>query len=404
MIRFNEEYEVYEVVCEECFEVVEAFESEADAEDYEENWFYLIDLGHDEKQVASCCEDEFVYCDGCGHYHYSCDVNMYRVGYDWYCEESAVEEGYYMYCESCGDLTDTDDLLYHERSDAYYCEYCYPSDDSIINDWHYHKDEELQFNKTDADSEDALFFGLELEIDGRNISWSDNIESAEHIRENYFNEDEMYFEEDGSLWNGFELITQPMTYNFIQEKEDDFENMCNYLVRNNYTGEDNSTAGLHIHVSRENISDKAVDNLVYFLENNLEDILILSRRGQKFSRFASSFCFDDIDNYRRHKDAEGDLDFDRVMNCYHRNEGNRYKILNTNNYSTIEFRLFKSTLESEKLLATIDFVNTLVLMAQGGSLRSWHTVEDIIIYSDSKRLYDMYMEAHDKYFEGNEAY
>ena len=329
---------------------------------------------------------------------------MVTVGWEYYCEESAVSEGYYGYCEECGELTDSDELFYSDRRDAYYCEYCYPNEDGIITQWHDHKSESLNFNKTEDDEDDCLFFGLELEVDGRNISWNDNVESAEHIRENYFNEDEMYFEEDGSLWNGFELITQPMTYNFIQEKEEDFEDMCNYLDQNGYTGENNKTAGLHIHVSRANISERAIENIVYFLENNLEDVLILSRRGQKFSRFASSFCFDNIDNYRRHKEEEGDLDYNRVMNCYLRNEGNRYKILNTNNYSTIEFRLFKSTLNSDNLLATIDFVNTLELMAMHGSLKIWHTVEDIIIYSDSKRLYNMYMESHAKYYEGSEVY
>ena len=404
MIRYNEEMNVFECVCEECYDVVESFESEAEAVEFEEDRSYTIELYHEIKTVYDCCEGDFVYCEGCNLYHYRDDTNMVNVGWSSYCEESAVEEGYYGYCSECGDLVDSDDLFYSDRRDDYFCEYCYPHEDSIIAEWHDHKHDSLNFNKTEDDEDGCLFFGLELEVDGRNISWNDNIESAEHIRENYFDEDEMYFEEDGSLWNGFELITQPMTYNFIQEKEEDFENMCNYLDRNGYTGEDNSTAGLHIHVSRSNITEEAVENMVYFLENNLEDMLILSRRGQKFSRFASSFCFDSIDNYRRHKEEEGDLNYDKVINCYNRCEGNRYKILNTNNYSTIEFRLFKSTLNSDNLLATIDFVNTLVLMAQHGSLKSWHTVEDIIIYSDSRRLYDMYMESHGKYYEGTEAY
>lgn len=401
MIRYNEALEMFEVVCEECGDVLEMFDTEAEAEDFQYNEMYSIDLYGDVKEVGCCCEDEFIYCDGCGHYHYSCDVNMYRVGYDWYCEESAVESGYYMYCEGCGDLIDVDFILYSERMDAHFCEYCYPQESDIIAQWHDHKHEEPCFNYTedDVEAEDSLFFGLEIEVDGKGIDYSDNVDTAEYIRENIFDADEMYFEEDGSLWNGFELITQPMTYNYIQDNEDKFEELCNLLQRRRYTGEDNKSAGLHIHVSRQDISEKAIENIIYFLENNLEDVHILSRRGRDLNSYANSYCFSSIEGYRRNKEAEGDLDKGKVLYCYGKNEYDRYRILNTCNRRTIEFRLFKSTIDVDKLLGTIDFVNTLVLMAQCNTLKDWHTVEDIIHYSDSQRLKELFESAQDKYYK-----
>ena len=397
MIKYNKENEYYECICEECNSVVEIFATEIEAQEYEDTFSHYIELNRNAMIVYDCCLDEFVFCDGCDEYHYACEVNMYRVGYDWYCEESAVEAGYYGYCANCGELVDMDYLYYSERRDAYYCEDCYPSD-SIISDWHDHKGDDLHFNKADAEEQEQNFyFGIELEIDKRTSDYDYNTITAETIRDEHFNEDEMYFEEDGSLWGGFELITHPMSYDFIQEKSNDFKDLCNYLDLRGYTGENNKTAGLHIHVSRENISEEDVKNIIYFLENNLEDMLILSRRGKEFGCYAKSYCFNNIENYKNHKEAEGDLDYNRVMSCFYNNEDDRYRILNTTNYSTIEFRLFKSTLNSDHLLATIDFINTLVNMAIGGTLKSWHSVEDIIIYSDSKRLHDMYIECQDKY-------
>lgn len=396
MIKYDVETGMYECICEECGNIVEAFETEQEAQEYEDYYSYYIELSYDCETVYDCCIDNFVFCDGCDQYHYSCDVNMYNIGNDWYCEDSAIDSGYYRHCANCGELVDMDELYYSERRDDYYCEDCYPGDYEIIADWHDHKGEDLHFHKT-YEEEPRFYFGIELEIDKRTSDYEYNVRTAKTIREEHFEESEMYFEEDGSLWGGFELITHPMSYDFIQGKQGDFKDLCNYLDLRGYTGENNKTAGLHIHVSRENILEEDVQNIIYFLENNLEDMLILSRRGKEFSRYANSFCFDNMCDYRRHKDLEGDLDYDTVMECFYKHEDDRYRILNTTNYSTLEFRLFKSTLNSDHLLATIDFVNTLVSMAICGSLKSWHTVEDIIIYSDSKRLHDMYIEYQDKY-------
>ena len=387
--KVNEGY--VQVICEECMSIEAEFDNIEEAENYEYDYGYVITFNGETKTMYSCCESDYRWCDGCDEYHYVYDTEFYTYGCHDYCEQYALEEGYVGHCYSCDEIMDTDYLYWHEGHGEYYCEDCYPHNE-IISEWHEHKHSDLIFNKADKEEQDPKFyFRIELEIDKRTSNYSYNVKTAETIREEHFNDTEMYFEQDGSLWGGFELITHPMSYEFIVENKDRFTDLFNYLNLRGYTGENNNSAGLHFHISNEHITDEQVEQIVYFLENNLIDIHKLSRRPGDINRYAGSYCFDTLEEHIQAKLMDGDLDYKEVIRLFNKKNYSRYHLLNVTNSNTIEFRFFKSTLNIDHFIGSIQFINTLVNMAINGHLRHWHTVDDIINYTDTMeilRLYD----------------
>lgn len=385
--KVNENY--VQVICEECMGIEFECESMEEAENYEYDYGYNIEINGEIKTVYSCCEGDFTWCDGCNEYHYSYDYNFYTVGYDTYCEESGLDHGYLGICAECGDIMDIDYLCWNENYGDYYCEYCYPND-GIIADWHDHKYNDLHFNKAKEEDEPKFYFGIELEIDRSESDFGHNVETAQTIRDEYFSDNEMYFENDGSLWNGFEIITHPMSYNYIMENKNRFSDLFNYINFRGYTGEENKSAGLHFHISNENLTDEQIELIVYFIENNVSDVHKLSRRPGDLNRYACSYCFDTLDQFNKAKEIEGDLAYSEVMRLFYKKNYSRYHMVNVTNCDTIEFRFFKSTLNINHFIGSIQFINTLVSMAMSNTLRDWHTVEDIINYTDTDEIEELF--------------
>ena len=370
MLEIRENGSVY-FICEDCgaefeYENMEAYEDargcEVDVIETDRKW---------EHEVCMSCLDNYIYCDYCDYYHDG-DKDMYTLSNgNTVCEEGAIDSGEYAYCYNCGDLESIDDLVV--RNDEYYCSWCDPGDPIIAN-WHDHKTNRPTLHKLFNENTD-MYFGFELEVDGGDDA---NEHNAHYIRENFFDEDEMYFEEDGSLWDGFEIISQPMSYNFIQDRKNDIEFMMDYLKDCSYSGEDNTTAGLHIHITRDALELEQWEQIAYFLENNIADTDLMSRR-QGDMEYCAPFVRSSIEGVVRVIDDNGGcLDKEFFIRELKDDKYNRYHMVNFTNRRTIEFRFFKSTLNHKHFLGSIDLLYTLVMMAHDGLLTDNSSYEDVL--------------------------
>ena len=384
---FDKEIEKWVFECDDCGDKF-YFDSEEELEDNIgwgdiENIYYNFSL----IDVCQGCYEEYEYCEHCGNYYRNDDTDFYQVGYSYYCKECAIDSGEYIVWENCGDIVDRDEAYYSESRDEWYCKDCAPNE--IISEWHDHKGAFLTFNSLSSE-EPNRYYGLELEVDRYNYICNDDV--AQYIRDNIFNENEMYFENDGSLWYGFELITQPMTFNYIKSCEEQFKQLMSNLQYHEYTGENNNCAGLHIHVSNNDINTIMEEKIAYFLENNIEDTLILSRRGDNFG----SYCKPILSNCRgklaiekvlAYKDEITNMiDIDEFLNQYLYEKDDRYHLLNVTNDDTIEFRFFKSTLNHNHLIACVELVNAIVDMVVNDELDYTSTWSDVIRYANSDNV------------------
>lgn len=347
-----------------------------------------------------CYDENYFTCDRCGEVVSRDYMNCMNNG-DYICDNCYDSEGCFT-CDRCGEHF-YGDGNYCEDDDNYYCDYCYDevcdeysdSDDyddegyrGIIKSYH-NRDIPITFKYTQKDLTNDLLFakgfehtadnllkmGMEIEVINKENKISNN-EMAGMIREE-FEELELVFEEDGSLGNGFEIITQPMSMSYIREHEDDFKRICEMLVENGFTSHDGNKCGQHIHFSKSYFNDnydKYVGKLQLFFERYKDEIYRFSRRT------STGWCSWISDNASYNKEY---FKSSKILCDYaKRNTGHGVNI-NLENSNTIEIRVFRGTLKFETLMSNFEFVNSLVHIIREKTTRKIN-FDKVINYEGNK--------------------
>lgn len=329
---------------------------------------------NDEIYCRDCFEDTFVECDDCGElitrdHAYWVD---YHGGY-YICRDCYLDN--YITCANCGDVIPIDDSLYSDVLGDSFCEYCFNDlhtycercDRYVLNeDYDYDQDcccdcatyglignyHSHNYHMIGTATDNSFHKGIELEIEPKDYHYENNESLAEELH-NTFNDDglnHIYFEHDGSLNNGFEIITNPHTLEEFYNV--DWKKFMTTCVANGYISHNAKTCGLHIHYSREWFGDDVdtqifnIGKLIAFYERHLEDMLKFSRRTwETYTRWA--------DNYH----TDGDIE--SCKSCAY-GCNTRYKYINLTNKRTIEFRLGRGTLNHKSFMAWNKFHDCLV--------------------------------------------
>ena len=240
---------------------------------------------------------------------------------------------YYINCVRCGELLHNDEA-YYDRNDPDeeepLCHACYArtAGDQPIQDYCY-KPEPVFYG------DGPRFFGVELEIDGAGEDHDSAYEVMQIANSN--GPENLYCKHDGSLDDGFEMVTHPMTLDY-HLKEMPWKKILYCAVDLGYTSHQAGTCGLHVHVNRnafgetEAEQDAVIARILFFFEKNWEELLKFSRRTQR--------QLDDWAARYGYKDQPEEL-------LDHAKKGNagRYTSVNLTNADTIEFRIFRGTLK-----------------------------------------------------------
>ena len=191
-----------------------------------------------------------------------------------YCESCYYDN--YACCENCEDYHLRDNLNWSDTNECYYCDDCWEEEDSMTIKSYHNRDIPLIFKKVN-DEDTKLYFGFELEVENyHNVRSCEDM--ATDIRNNY-NDLDLCFEQDGSLSDGFEIISQPMTYNYIVKHYDDFKGILNDLGEDGFQSHNGGRCGLHIHISRDALGknadeiDKNINKLLLFTFNIVSKFL-----------------------------------------------------------------------------------------------------------------------------------
>lgn len=276
-------------------------------------------------------------CEDCGRIHYSDDSN-------------AAYDGDRYVCNSC-----FDEYYYHERTSQYvhqddenYSNYDDEDEDSVIREYHSSKrilgKIPSQFDKRKS----QVFMGLELEMEVTGDY--DREDKAQMILDNlqYYRDDNQNIytycalENDGSLNNGFEMVTG-YTGLDVHEKQ------LAYFKRplRGLRSHDTSTCGLHIHIDKRNMTLNHATKLILFINDSGNQKLIKTIARRTSSRFAKignkKADYNWLKSAKRSSDPLCSLNEDR------------YESLNFQNDRTVEFRLFKGTLKFESIMACLEF-------------------------------------------------
>lgn len=365
--------------------------------------------------ICPDCNRKYIDVDGYRHKCYHCycitaDTNevilktdaYYNVDNDKYyktkpvekicpcCGNTYIEEGHtYMkntvnitICNSCNHALDRN-LRYEEQH--------YNGIVGIISGYHSNNTKQHLYGLLkDQSAKDFKGFGFELEVDKSDVdgdykSLYNNIVAHAIIDNTGLEKDEVFFETDGSLDNGFEIISQPHTIAAFYEKTDSWKKMLDILSDATFISHNAGTCGLHIHVSKtwfgssERQQNFHIGKIYKFFNAYWTDLCKASRRDTSSIYYCNKNSTDikNREETRRHKteshawQAQAQYDHD----TRHDSESH-HCALNNSNYDTFEIRLGRGTLNKASFFAWIDLVLNIVKNSSKGckklrSARDW---------------------------------
>lgn len=329
---------------------------------------------------ADCLDRETVICNHCGN-RILLDDN---AGTDNFPLCQRCYDNHYTSCGRCGRVIHQDDA-YYEDEDSYdaYCSSCYRghSRGGGIEDYYY-KPEPIFYG------DGTRYFGVELEVDGagENDDSADDVMAIGNRKANH-----IYCKHDGSLDDGFEIVTHPCTLEYHMNTLPWYA-MLDELKEMGYLSHRVNTCGLHVHVNRTSFGetvaeqDACIARILYFFEKHWDELLKFSRRtARQLERWAARYGY---------KDHPKDM-------LEHAKKGTpcgRYYCINLQNYETIEFRIFRGTLKYNTLIATLQLVDRVCEVAtfmtdEQVREMSWTTFvsgcaqPELVQYLKERRLY-----------------
>jgi hypothetical protein len=204
--------------------------------------------------------------------------------------------------------------------------------------------------------EGKYHFGFELEVEARGNGRFEGAVIAQNTLGGH-----AYLKEDGSLNDGFEIVTHPHT---LQNYHTEFNwGVLDKLKSEGYRSWNTNTCGLHVHVSRTAFGEgDPWDRRIMRAQRSQ---LLLKRQSHEL-RFMKLI----YDNQRQVERISGRSSTryasfedkgNLVQKVKYGNQGNgRFSAINTENDTTIEVRVFRGSLRKERVLSAIEFVHASV--------------------------------------------
>ena len=335
-----------ELVCNDCVQICQRCDSIGSTDDC----FHEVD-GHD-IWCESCTERRAYWCERCEGYNSDGTYYISDRSEHW-CVGCSDHNAYW--CDDC------------DEYNADGCDRC--SDDMssdgsrLIHDYSYRPD--AIFHSTNKD--ERLFFGIEIEVESK-----DDLRASAEYAHQLESMDLAYLKHDGSLNNGFEIVTHPMSHDFFKNEAGDFFSVMEGLRSQHgirVKSWDTRTCGLHIHISRTGFSGGAhmhrFLNLVY---SNPEFYSTLAgRTSDQWAKFTDIYQRDyvrDANGERIYHDDGTGYEIISKRTFAHKlntdRNSDRYSAVNTNNRETLEMRIFRGSVNGDTIKAQIDLAHASV--------------------------------------------
>ena len=317
-----------------------------------------IDLDNDTYALDSAedahCEDHIFLCYHCQDVHPDVDAHEYYSGYCEPCGDQMFT------CERCND-TEHENDRYRVSGDLWcyscwdnhsrHCDRCdndyNPYNGSCcsgghsVEDYSYKPYPQFHWVENDPDADRHVYMGFELEVESNGVEYG----GPEHVYSVLG--DLAYFKEDGSLSDGFEIVTHPMTLAYAHSMRWEW---TQGLLDLGYRSWDRSSCGLHVHVDRRAFNGRLhqYSFTLLLMRNKALSYLIAGRQGSSYASF----------------DRDARMEIPKHLKGQH-NYAQRYSAVNVLPTSTLEVRMFRGSLKKERILAALEYVHSAVEYSRG---------------------------------------
>lgn len=341
------------------------------------NCLDMVSINNGDYLVCDDCADRYYYkCDDCGEY-YTRD-KIYLDNADNALCDCCI--GDYLVCEGCGCFVHSDNVEWSVDCLAY-CQECY---NELLPDEIYQRhdfyDYRIMYSELDKGKVyTGLTIGLEIEVEGSTDYATEFLDSHSDMR------DMVHLELDRSV-RGFEIITQPMTKNYVDyEFRHCIDKGLDVLKRNNFKG--HNCGGIHIHVSnygRVNSTTYRLKQLLYNLDSKQQELFLkLTQRNR-----------DNLEQWAINK-VSYDISMEHAWY-----QSTRYEAINLDERTeTLEFRMFNSNLRIERIFKNIEMVYSLLDYINSDSWTSWSDLYDWMrfVYDNNVNYPNLYLFIEEKH-------
>lgn len=195
-------------------------------------------------------------------------------------------------------------------------------------------------------SKKGLFMGIQLQIGGAKTP--DIVNKFAANNESNF----CYIKKDTSIpLYGCEIVSYPATLQYHLSNKTKWKSILKNARQLHFKSYNINNCGLHIHVNKNYFDNKSIQKLDYFINTNQEFFSKLSKRVSTFARFLTK----PINSYG-------------IPINY-----NRHCALNLCNENTIQFRLFRGTLNYKSFISYIELVHYICKYIQSNELQQLNT-------------------------------
>lgn len=290
-----------------------------------------------------------------------CANSSVRTQHDWmdFIEEKFNDSDEVFRCHDCEsiELRENENCCY---DDYYVCgscvdnySYCdtretYVREEDLnrsIGDYHSSRGQLGRIPSSYDQRKPRVLLGLELEVEVPNDSRYDVADRLLDGIGKFRGFPYALCEEDGSLDDGFEMVTAYTGLDVHREQLLFFRDKGLKGARSHET----STCGLHVHICKADMSTLHGAKMILFINDEANQKLIrsIARRDSTYGA---------VKNKKDDKDwiahaLEADTKKYQLMHL----NSDRYEALNFKNEKTVEFRLFKGTLKYETIMACLEF-------------------------------------------------
>lgn len=367
-----------EVVCDDCFNKYITCSSCG------ENILIDDSYNHDGDSYCNDCYNREIgtchYCEETYHRNelIQCEINDEVYCHDCYCRNFTT-------CECCDAMIYNDDSYYSERDGCTYCENCYRHNEvDGVHSYDYRPDKFIYYRseneRQNDDNNKNGYFGIEIEVENTNDS--DVAETVDNLP------DFVYAKDDGSLQNGFEIVSHPATYQWLKKNADRWMDILN-IRKQGYRSYNTNTCGIHIHLSKNYFTSLHLYKFLtmFYKPENAKFILRISQRVKaKFDEWAAV--------------KETNPDNNLVYKAKNKSGNyNRYTAVNLQNRHTIEIRIFRGTLNPRSFWKNIEFLQALIEYTKNATLNEIDEAHFLTyVYSHKREYINLYNWLWDKKF------
>lgn len=274
-------------------------------------------------------------------------------------------------CASCSCLCQGCECRYGE---CYRCD-CDHTPRVLVNSYSTRAERRLSFQGKPTDPyewvtgtqmRDTTFFGVELEVEvGRGTDYDDAAQKTLDL----IGKDFVLLKHDGSLSNGFEIVSAPAT---LEEHRQHWMPFLTNKPRG-ISSWNTSTCGMHVHISRprDGRDSLHVGKMLVFLNDtrHREQIVAIAGRNSRWGSFdGSKTVAGGLSSF----DLPDPMNRGRLRPRYGRG-GDRYSALNLTNQHTVEIRMFKGTTSPDAFMKNLEFCHAFFYFTRDSSIRemSW---------------------------------